>query len=74
MVYNIRNGGGGNCTLVPFDATYYGHCSYEMRSEGRPEHGREDEALRELLANSHRLAPDVRQRVMELVRSGQPIQ
>ena len=38
-------------------------------SEGWPEHGREHEALRELVASWHRLTPEVRDAVMELVRS-----
>ena len=71
MVYNIKNGGGGNCTRVPFDATSDGSCGYEMRPEGWPEHGRECEALRELVANWHCLTPSVRHVIMELVRSSQ---
>jgi len=67
--YDTRNGGGGNCTRVPFDATNDSACGYEMRPEGRPEHGREDEALRELVANWRRLTPSVRDQILELVRS-----
>jgi len=40
-----------------------------MRQEGWPEHGREDEALRELVARWHGLTPEVRQRIMEVARS-----
>ena len=33
--------------------------------------GRDDEAVRELVANWHRLTPSVRDAIMELVRSSQ---
>jgi len=41
-----------------------------MASGGWPEHGREDEALRELVANWHLLTPVVRQKIIRLVRGG----
>jgi hypothetical protein len=68
---DVSSGGSGNCTRVPFDATSDGSCGYEMRPEGWPEHGRESEALRELVANWHRLSPEVRGMIMELVRTSQ---
>jgi len=37
---------------------------------GWPEHGREDEALRELVANWYRLTPSVRTTIMDLARRG----
>jgi hypothetical protein len=69
--YNKGRVGGGNCTRSPFDATSDGSSGYEMRPGGWPEHGREDEALRELAANWRRLAPSVREKIMELVRTSQ---
>jgi hypothetical protein len=41
-----------------------------MRPVGWPEHGREDEAVRELVANWHLLTPFVRAAIMELARGG----
>ena len=55
--YDTRNGGGGNCTRVSFDATNDHSSGYGMRPDGWPEHGREDEAIRQLVASWHRLTP-----------------
>jgi hypothetical protein len=67
-IYNFMSGGGGNCTRVLIDATNDGANSHEMRSEGWPEHGREDEALSELVASWHCLTPSVRDAIMDLIR------
>ena len=65
---DVSSGGGGNCTRVPDSATLCAKCGYEMRPGGWPEHGREDEALRELVAAWHGLAPKVREKIVEPVR------
>jgi hypothetical protein len=67
--YNKRSGGGGNCTRVPNSTNICPSCGYDMDRGAWPEHGRDCEALRELVANWHRLAPGVRDAIMELVRS-----
>jgi hypothetical protein len=63
------SGGGGNCTRSPVSVSICAKSGYDMASDGRPEMGREEEALRELVANWHRLAPSVRDAIMALVRS-----
>src|SRR5271165_5489434 len=61
-------GGGGNCTRGPVSATLCPICGYDLHPEGWPEHGREDEAVHELVAAWHGLAPEVREKIMEMVR------
>jgi hypothetical protein len=63
-------GGGGNCTRVPISTTFCPNCGYGMPPEGWPEHGREHEALRELVGVWHGLSPQVRQKIIKLVRGG----
>ena len=43
----------------------------DLRLKGWPEHGREDKALRALVANWRRLTPSVRGAILELVSSGE---
>jgi len=43
-----------------------------MRSEGWPEHGREDEALRKVIADWHCLTPEVRAAIIDLSRGVRP--
>ncbi len=64
------NGGGGNCTRSPFSGTLCPNYGYDYATSGWPEHGREDEALRELVANWHRLTPSVKDAIMGLLRGG----
>ena len=72
LAFDASYGGGGNCTRSPSDANTEFQCSYGDRRMGWPEHGREDESLRELVANWHRLTPSVREAIMILVRNSQP--
>jgi hypothetical protein len=65
-----ESGGGGNCTRGPVSATLCPICGYDLHPEGWPEHGREDEAVHELVAAWHGLAPEVREKIMEMVRGG----
>jgi len=62
---------GGNCTRVPSSTSTCPTCGYDMVRGGWPEHGREDEALRELVSNWHRLSPSVRDAIMAQVRTSQ---
>ncbi len=64
-------GGDGNCTRIPVYPSHCPVCGYEIGSGGWPEHGREDEALKELVAAWHGLAPEVREKILELVRTSQ---
>ena len=43
-------------------------CGYDIATGGWPEYGREDEALRELVAAWHCLTPEVRDEIMAMVR------
>ena len=65
-----KSGGGGNCTRSQHDANTESQCSYGKHPLGRPEIGREDEALCELVAIWHRLTPSVRTSIMDLSRRG----
>jgi hypothetical protein len=69
MSYNIESGGGGNCTRVLLFASRCPICVYDMIGSGWPEHGREDVALRELVASWHSLTPFVRANIVDLPRS-----
>jgi hypothetical protein len=66
--YNTRSGGCGNCTRSQSDANTEYQCSYGKCLLGWPEMGREDEALRELVANWHCLTPSVKTIIMDLAR------
>ena len=68
MVYNTGSGGGGNCTRVLFPQLVVRNSGYDIAPGGWAEHGREDVALRELVANWHRLTPSVRTAIMDLTR------
>jgi hypothetical protein len=65
---DASSGGGGNCTRSPVFTNICLAFGYDMASGGGPEHGREDDVLCELVANWHRLTPDVRAAIMQLVR------
>jgi hypothetical protein len=52
-----------------FDATLSNSNSYGEPSLGSPEHGREDEALRDLVANCHCLTLSVKDAILALMRS-----
>jgi hypothetical protein len=66
--YNTRSGGGGNCTRGPVYVTVCPKCGYDMTLSGWPEMGREEEALRELVASWHGLTPSVRAAIIDLIR------
>jgi hypothetical protein len=66
-----KSRGGGNCTRGPISVNIYSRCGYDMASGDWPEHGREDEALRELVSNWHRLSPSGRDAIMAQVRTSQ---
>ncbi len=65
--YDIRNGGGGNCTRVPIDASHFPDAVCEKCTQGLSELCRDCVALRELAAAWHRLTPDDRAAIMRLV-------
>ena len=67
---NTRRAGGGNCTRVFNYVTICPKCGYDTALSGWPEMGREDESLRGLVANWHRLTSSVRDAIMELLRGG----
>jgi hypothetical protein len=69
-----KSGGGGNCTRVPSDASYFLNSLCEKRTQGLSELCRECVALRELVTNWHRLTPEVRDAIMELAWSCQPVE
>ncbi len=67
-------GGGGNCTRGLDSVSICPQCRYDTTSAGCPGHGREDEALRQLVTNWHHLTPAVRDAIMKLVLSHQAFQ
>jgi hypothetical protein len=67
---NPNSEGRGNCTRSSEDAIDLGACTCDEFRVGLSEGCREDEALRELVGNWHRLTPSVRAAIMELARSG----
>ena len=68
IVYNTGSGRVGNCTRSPVSLTICPKCSYNMTPGGWPEMGREEEALRELVATWHCLTPSVRAAIIDLIR------
>jgi hypothetical protein len=64
----VSSGGGGNCTRVPVYVTVCPKCGYDTPVSGSSEMDREDAALHELVGTWHRLTPDVRAAIMQLVR------
>jgi hypothetical protein len=70
MSYNIGSGGGGICTRSLVYVKVCPKCGYDTTLSGWPEHGREDEALHELVANWHCLTPSVMAAIMDLLRCG----
>ena len=70
LASGLEYGGGGNCTRVPDSVNICPKCDYDMASGGWPETCREDEALRELVTNWHRLTLSVRNTIMDLARRG----
>jgi len=55
--YNTKSGGGGNCTRVSNDASYFSKATCENRCSELSETCRDDAALREPVASWHRLTP-----------------
>jgi len=66
--YNRVSGGGGNCTRSSFDESCFSQAVCENCPTGVSEECRDDATLRELVASWHRLTPDVRAAIMQLVR------
>ena len=62
------HGGGGNCTRSSFDESCFSQTVCENCPTGMSEECRDDATIRELVASWHRLTPDVRAAVMQLVR------
>src|SRR5208337_78877 len=62
--------GGGNCTRSSFDESCFSQTVCENCPTGMSEECRDDATLRELVASWHRLTPDVRAAIMQLVRGG----
>ncbi len=61
-------GGRGNCTRSSFDESCFSQTICENCPTGMSEECRVDATLRELVASWHRLTPDVRAAIMQLVR------
>jgi hypothetical protein len=68
LAVDVSNGGGGNCTRVPIDAKYFANSPRHKCTQGPSELCRDDEALRELITTCHRLALDVKAKIMDLAR------
>src|ERR1022692_1638523 len=66
--YNTASGGGGNCTRSSFDESCFSQTVCENCPTGMSEECRDDATLHELVASWHRLTPDVRAAIMQLVR------
>jgi hypothetical protein len=63
IAYNMRNGGGGNCTRVTIDTSHCRNPTCENGPLGLSDLRRDDKALREFVASWHRmtLPPELRQ-------------
>jgi hypothetical protein len=61
-------GGDGNCTRVPTDASSLSRTTCETSCTDLPELCRDDAALREVVANWHRLTPDAGGKILGVVR------
>jgi hypothetical protein len=59
---------GGNCTRSAFDESCFSQIVCENCPTGMSEECRNDATLRQFVASWHRLTPDVRAAIMQLVR------
>ncbi len=64
----MARSGGGNCTRSPVPHSSALNVVTEVVTEPRPEMGREDAALHELVANWHSLTASVKATIMDLAR------
>ncbi len=67
-VFQMARSDGGNCTRRHVDASCFPYCICKNYRLNLSDVCREDEALRELVANWHRLTPSVREAIVALVR------
>ncbi len=62
-------GGGGNCTRDSNSASYIPQTTCEHCPLGLSDLCRDDEGIREIVGNWHRLTPEVREKIINLIRS-----
>jgi hypothetical protein len=66
--YDKRNGGGGNCTRSSSDESCFSQTVCENCPLGLSEEYWDNAPLHELVASWHRLTPDARGAIIQLVR------